>query len=331
MKKINKKILLAKEYKIAHPEMSITAVADIYKIDRHVLSKHLKEDYSNLHQVNIGDYVYLFEQNEWDALEQYKQTGRAIECYTQHGVARNTFYSWIKLLDLEKYKQYTHSFNRNAFKTIQTEEDAYWLGFITANGYINEDRGFLNIKLQASDETHLKKFLNYMQANDTEIKDDYGGSNQIVKSITLNSRDLVNNLIQYGLFQGKSGKERFYDLLPIELVKHYIRGIVDGDGCLHDGERRVFDICGNFDLLTKICEYINNHIIDISLDKYTRIYTHGSIYKLCLRAKEHVLACYKHFYENSNIYLDRKFNFAMQQIRSMAVNKSEKKTGTDTK
>ena len=76
-----------------------------------------------------------------------------------------------------------------------------------------------------------------MQAYDIEIKDDYGGSNQIIKSITLNSRDLVNNLVQYGLFQGKSGKEHFYDLLQIELVKHYIRGIVDGDGCLHAGER----------------------------------------------------------------------------------------------
>ena len=125
MKKINKKILLAKEYKITHPEMSITAVADLCKVDRHVLGRHLKEDYSSLYQVNIGDYVYLFEQNEWSALEQYKQTGRATDCYAQHGVARNTFYRWIKLLDLEKYKQYTHSFNRNAFKTIQTEEDAY--------------------------------------------------------------------------------------------------------------------------------------------------------------------------------------------------------------
>lgn len=31
--------------------------------------------------------------------------------------------------------QYTY--NKNAFNIIETEEDAYWLGFILADGYVS--------------------------------------------------------------------------------------------------------------------------------------------------------------------------------------------------
>lgn len=37
-------------------------------------------------------------------------------------------------------RRYQRNFNRNAFDKIETEADAYWLGFILADGYINEDR-----------------------------------------------------------------------------------------------------------------------------------------------------------------------------------------------
>lgn len=42
------------------------------------------------------------------------------------------------------------------FKEIDSNEKAYWLGFIAADGYINKNE--LVIELQESDKEHLEKF-----------------------------------------------------------------------------------------------------------------------------------------------------------------------------
>lgn len=67
-------------------------------------------------------------------------------------------------------------YNKDFFQKIDTEEKAYWLGFIYADGCIN--RMYRNEKLKSmdleiglcrEDEKHLRKFLNYIESN-VEIK-----------------------------------------------------------------------------------------------------------------------------------------------------------------
>lgn len=50
-------------------------------------------------------------------------------------------------------------YNKNAFATIETEEDAYWLGFILADGYVSgpDKPAYLQIKLGIKDYAHLQK------------------------------------------------------------------------------------------------------------------------------------------------------------------------------
>ena len=37
--------------------------------------------------------------------------------------------------------------NSNVFEKIDTEEKAYWLGFLYADGYINEEHNFITLVL----------------------------------------------------------------------------------------------------------------------------------------------------------------------------------------
>ena len=66
-------------------------------------------------------------------------------------------------------KKYPYNCNYDYFKNIDTEEKAYWLGFIYADGYItiNEktNSGYVGIELQASDVNHLKKFNKSISGN----------------------------------------------------------------------------------------------------------------------------------------------------------------------
>ena len=50
------------------------------------------------------------------------------------------------------------------FDVIDTEEKAYWLGFIYADGYISSiDKAGFEIALKAEDSNHLHKFNRFME------------------------------------------------------------------------------------------------------------------------------------------------------------------------
>ena len=61
-------------------------------------------------------------------------------------------------------------FNEHIFDVIDTEEKAYWLGFIFADGYISSrDNGF-ELSLKGSDIEHLHKFNKFMEHNKDNVK-----------------------------------------------------------------------------------------------------------------------------------------------------------------
>ena len=61
-----------------------------------------------------------------------------------------------------------YTYNENYFKIIDSEEKAYWLGFLYADGcitrfYRNEKLKSMSLELtlQSNDIEHLKKFLKF--------------------------------------------------------------------------------------------------------------------------------------------------------------------------
>ena len=50
-------------------------------------------------------------------------------------------------------------FNNLYFDSIDSEEKAYWLGFLYADGYILSSANGFGCNLKEDDASHLKKFL----------------------------------------------------------------------------------------------------------------------------------------------------------------------------
>lgn len=202
-----------------------------------------------------------------------------------------------------------YTYNKNAFNKIETEEDAYWLGFLLADGYIaGGNKPFLQLKLGEKDKKHLEKFIKYLGYTSTEIiKQTTGGAytkDNICFVIKISCKQISDNLKKYGLSGAKSKNEIPYKLNDINLEKHYIRGIIDGDGWIRNTQSG-FGVCGSYETLSYIKEYINNNIINVENNNITK---HGDIYKFELTSKIKTQIILKHFYENSTIYLDRKYN-----------------------
>lgn len=130
-----------------------------------------------------------------------------------------------------------YNFNESFFCTIDTESKAYWLGFMYADGYVNSQKTSCEISLKEGDREHLYKLLKDIEG-DMPITHTYkisNGKNYKGGRVTLNSEVLKDSLIHKGCLENKSLILKFprYDIVPKELMRHFIRGYFDGDGCLY--------------------------------------------------------------------------------------------------
>jgi hypothetical protein len=103
------------------------------------------------------------------AIEEYLNTPENTRSLTQigkkYGVKRQTLSKYLKERghDVINYQNRCR-INENIFNVIDSEEKAYWLGFIFADGCISSEDYRLEVNLSTKDLNHmlkLKTFLNY--------------------------------------------------------------------------------------------------------------------------------------------------------------------------
>ena len=227
-----------------------------------------------------------------------------------------------------------HFFNENYFESIDTEDKAYWLGFIAADGCVTKSSRYnsyrLRINLTSSDEDHLEKFLDCIESNDIAIAVSEGSgfskdSDKTTSYVTLNSFKLCSDLDKYNIHCKKS-----YDVelpnISEELIPHYLRGFFDGDASYHyhydkksNRYRYSFEVVGaSKTMMVQIQKYL------LSKNINTNIYTRKSkasdntVYRLMTNSKKEMVKIIDLLYANSHIHLTRKFN-KVNEIKSIAV------------
>ncbi len=130
--------------------------------------------------------------------------------------------------------------NTSIFKNIDTEEKAYWLGFIYADGSVDNRHKKLKVTLSDLDKNHLlklQKFLGHDKPLYTykektfNFNSDYMCKPQVELSVY--SVELFNSLQTFGIIPNKTYNFCLdISSIPNNLHKHFWRGIIDGDGCL---------------------------------------------------------------------------------------------------
>jgi hypothetical protein len=134
-----------------------------------------------------------------------------------------------ELRPLVRIRPRKYAVDQYFFDEINTEEKAYWLGFITADGCITAKAHALTINLKAADAGHLEK-LRLALSSDSPIRP--SGSGRSCGGIVrwqANSVPLVRALAILGITPRKSATAVPWDG-PEHLMPHYWRGMVDGDG-----------------------------------------------------------------------------------------------------
>jgi hypothetical protein len=122
-----------------------------------------------------------------------------------------------------------YTLNEDFFENIDSEEKAYLLGFIQADGCVNDES--LIIGLAARDEGHLYKIRNILEANVPIRTYDRIVNGKVFprSEIRIYKGKIRKNLNALGILPRKSMTSQPIQI-DEELQQHYIRGLVDGDG-----------------------------------------------------------------------------------------------------
>lgn len=189
-----------------------------------------------------------------------------------------------------------HFFNESAFDNLDNEQALYWLGFLYADGNINNNN--IRIGLSIKDKSHLVKFQSFLE-NETVSITSYKG---ISSSITFYSQHMGHRLANLGLTarRGKFNKKTKQNI-PKGLEHHFIRGIVDGDGCITKDNRII--ILGRVDILTWIIDILHTNA---DAHKDIKIRDRGNVKEISWGGKLQFQKIINYIYQDATISLDRK-------------------------
>ena len=200
------------------------------------------------------------------------------------------------------------------FDKIDTQEKAYFLGILYADGVNSPERNSVAITLQEKDKAILEKLNNLLQPTKplqyVKLKK---GNNQY--RITMVSKHISQKLSDLGCTRVKSFTLTFPEWMPKDLIPHFVRGYWDGDGWI--GKRAMTIVSTEM-----FCNSLSD-ILNADLDINTYIRARHPERKTTTRMMEvsgrnKCIKLIDWMYSNSTIHLERKFNAAIN-IKSFAL------------
>ena len=213
-----------------------------------------------------------------------------------------------------------HSLNTHFFDTIHTENQAYWLGFLWADGSWSKTAprcsgpNRLNLSQKLSEVNHLQLFLDTIDADYPirQLNNGYGSGSAM--TVNINSRPLCISLERLGF--ARKDQRIHIPPIPSSLLHHFVRGYFDGDGCLSVYQqtignavinRQEWSLTGHPEFIANIRRLIEQNV-DVSHRVKIKTYKRtDKAVTLRYGRKSDIVALYDYLYQDATVYLDSKY------------------------
>jgi hypothetical protein len=217
-----------------------------------------------------------------------------------------------------------YSINEQSFLKIEDEKSAYFLGFIYADGSLGKYNGdyLIRIELQEKDRNILEK-LNLFLGSTRPISESFKKGRKYYK-VSISNKVIYNNLLDKGLTTRKTFFIKFpnENIIPKHLMRHFIRGYFDGDGCITCSKNKKssisFSLVSNFTFLKGMQDFL---IDEIGLSETKIIATKSNeIGVLVYSGSKNAEKFYDFLYKESFLFLNRKyekFSFLLEEINNL--------------
>lgn len=183
-----------------------------------------------------------------------------------YSTLRNKFLKLNLKLRSNKENSRKYFCNDNIFHVIDTPEKAYWIGFLSADGYVFNRNGKekkVGLSLSVKDLEHLEKFKKFISATYPIHKYTSSGfSESEYCRIVVSSDSMYDDLLKNGVVEHKTEILKPPNTIPKYLTKYYLLGYFDGDGSIYLSRGRSpfysISIVGT----DAICTFINDLLIE---------------------------------------------------------------------
>lgn len=235
-------------------------------------------------------------------INQYKRRAIKLGCYkTNQG-----------LKGVQKPKERIYSVNDSFFREVNGN-NAYWLGFLAADGTIVGNS--LRVNISAKDEDLLNSLLRSLNSNNpihryTQYYTDSNGErhNFNALNVTIVQDVIVRDLAKFGIVPRKQFKDiDFTQYIPNEFKIPFILGLFDGDGYAYFNESyrsRQVGIAQNYSTIQQINRIFQN------LGMKTHLFNRNTYYIVEILNKDQLAIFHKIYseYADSKFVLKRKLS-----------------------
>ena len=286
---------------------SIKSVAEQFDVSTNSIKTYIQKFGIDTKKLQ-SEFHHPYKNKGWLEKE-LKKYGSGNKIAQANDLAANSVNRYIRKYNLKPQTvepAITLELNHSFFEVIDTEEKAYWLGFMMADGYIikrkTKAKYMIGLKLQEKDALHVERFKEALETNAIirNINGKRNGKINKAREITFYSQQMGEDLIRHGVIPNKTGKEVVPKTVPDELMKHFVRGYFDGDGNSSNG---IFNVCCSHFMIEALKNILDNEGV-----KKEAIYVYD-------RKKEQVMQVNKReevekialwLYKDATIYLERK-------------------------
>lgn len=186
------------------------------------------------------------------------------------------------------------------FKKIDSEEKAYILGFLMADGYVDKKNG-IHLQLNKKDLEILQKINKIIHIDDyklIELKNSY--------RMSISSESIHNDLTKIGCHNCKTKSLKFPKIEEL-FLRHFIRGYFDGDGCFTFSDK--YNTVSVEILSTESFLIELDNILKTKLNIKTKIRKrkNADVFDIRIHKKEDVFKLLNWFYFEASIFMKRKF------------------------
>lgn len=251
----------------------------------------------------MGKYTVTAQQTE-QILALYKTNQRIGEIARQVGLDRHAITQELRRFnvgyDPKQSRRRKFFYDQRYFEVIDNEEKAYFYGFLACDGSLKFENGnyaAVQMELNSQDREILKRFSSALGPTAPKVIERPSFNKS---KIIFHSAQWCKDLIDKGFSHDKTfSLSDITKYVPKSLHRHFLRGVIDGDGYWQDEEYRIrFSIRGTDEFLLGLHTIIPVKTV------------------LCGRGKWKSLVSTRHkeavnfgdwLYENTDLYLSRKF------------------------
>lgn len=217
----------------------------------------------------------------------------------------------------------TYHINQNYFDEIDTQNKAYVLGFLYADGNVCSTKNMITLSLHYKDREILEKIRVDMEYEKSLVLRDfekykvkYGKNTENQYALIIHSLHIKQSLSKWGVVPRKTHILTFPNFLREDLYKHFIRGVLDGDGCIHKRSDKYngwsnVDICGTKEFCNGLKDYIEK-----TLSIHCSVIDSGTTYRATIGGTYKAEKFLDWLYADAELYMDRKHQIYLDSYKN---------------